>query len=152
IYLGGLWDGLLFLLLGVDLLLAPGPRDMTVERDIDPRLSLGVENAVTIRATSLGEKGASIVVRDDYPPAFDSDARTVELVVPPGGEAEAVYRVKPHRRGDETFLDLHVEVAKPLGLARRAIHVPSAQEVKVYPNLLGVERLKLLARRQRLSD
>lgn len=151
-FVGAAYDALLLVLLAVDLSLAHGPRDVTLERDLDEHLSLGVENAVRLRARALGERPVRIRVHDDFPPAFTSDAEHVEVDVPAGGEGAAVYHVTPHRRGDERFLDLHVETWGPLGLARRAFSVPAAAGVKVYPNILGVERMKLLARRQRLAE
>lgn len=146
-----LGDALLLLLVLGDFMLAPGARDVSVERDCDPRLSLGAENAVRIRARNLSGKNARLLVRDDYPPAFTANQAHVELFVPGGAEAEARYKVTPHRGGDERFLDLHVESRGPLGLARRAFTVAAPFAVKVYPNLLGVERMKLFARRRQLS-
>src|SRR5206468_4026516 len=48
-------------------------------------------------------------------------------------------------------LERDVEPAGPLRLARRAFVVPAIEAVKVYPNPLGVDRMKLFARRRQLS-
>src|SRR5262249_10155135 len=114
--------------------------------------SLGVENPVKLRIRELAARPARLSIEDDFPPDFDAEPKSLELAVAPGAEVEASYKVTPHRRGDEKFQDLHIRTEGPLGLARREIVVPAAEDVKVYPNLLGVERLKLLARRQRLAE
>jgi uncharacterized protein (DUF58 family) len=146
------FDALVLLLVLADFLRAPGMGDVAVERDVEPRLSLGAENVVKIRARNLGRHAARLVVRDDYPPPFTADIEESELSVPAGDELEVRYKVTPHRRGDERFLDLHVESIGPLGLARRAFSVAASEGVKVYPNLLGVERMKLFARRNQLAQ
>jgi uncharacterized protein (DUF58 family) len=144
-------DGIILALVLLDFRLAPGPVDVRIERDVEPRLSLGAENLVKLRARNLGSRRARLAIRDDYPTAFTADTEESRLVVEPGGEAEARYKLTPHRRGDEQFWDLHVESTGPLRLARRAFAVPAQEHVKVYPNLLGVERMKLFARRRQLA-
>jgi uncharacterized protein (DUF58 family) len=145
------FDALLLAAVLLDFLLAPGARDVAISRDVDPRLSLGAENLVRLQARNLGTRRARLLLRDDYPPPFTATEEELRVDVASGHETEARYKVMPHRRGDERFLDIHVESTGALGLARRAFSVPSAQPVKVYPNLLGVERMKLFARRQQLS-
>jgi uncharacterized protein (DUF58 family) len=103
-----LFDAVLLALVLADFVRAPGARDVAVSRDVDPRLSLGAENLVRVAARNLGTRRARLVVRDDYPPPFTSTAEELALDVNAGAEAEARYKVTPHRRGDERFLDLHV--------------------------------------------
>ncbi len=146
-----LLDLVLLSLVLLDFRLAPGPRDLSIERDVEPRLSLGAENLVKLRARNFGARTASLLLRDDFPPPFTVDQDEIELAVKAGEEAEARYKAMPHRRGDETFQDIHVESFGPLCLARRAFALPAELAVKVYPNLLGVERMKLFARRRQLS-
>lgn len=145
------FDALLLAAVLLDFIRAPGARDIAIERDVDPRLSLGAENVVRLAARNLGTRPARLVLRDDYPPPFSSSEEEMRLDVGVGLENEARYRITPHRRGDERFLDIHVESTGGLGLARRAFSVAAAEPVKVYPNLLGVERMKLFARRRQLS-
>jgi uncharacterized protein (DUF58 family) len=144
-------DLVLLSLVLLDFRLAPGPRDLSIERDVDPRLSLGAENLVKLRARNFGSRRASLLVRDDFPPPFTVDEDEIELSVKAGEETEVRYKAMPHRRGDEKFQDIHVESYGPLRLARRAFAFPAEFAVKVYPNLLGVERMKLFARRRQLS-
>jgi uncharacterized protein (DUF58 family) len=145
------FDALLLGAVLLDFVRAPGARDLAIARDVDPRLSLGAENLVRLQARNLGTRRARLLLRDDYPPPFTATAEEMALDVAAGHETEARYKVMPHRRGDERFLDIHVESTGELGLARRAFSVAAAEPVKVYPNLLGVERMKLFARRQQLS-
>ncbi len=152
IYLGvAALDASLLLAILLDWLRAPDARDVAVDRFVDPRLSLGAENPVRLRARNLGRRAARLVLRDDYPPPFTATTEETVLSVASGQEAESIYKVTPHRRGDERFLDIHVESTGPLGLARRAFSVAAEQPVKVYPNLLGIERMKLFARRRQLA-
>jgi len=60
--------------------------------------------------------------------------------------------VTPLRRGNYRFGNLTLRWLGPLGLLVRQARVASATDVKVYPNLLDVQRYDLLLRRNRLQE
>src|SRR5881628_2926807 len=53
-------DGLILALVLVDFWLAPGAKLVRIQRDVDPRLSLGAENLVKLRARNLGGRRARL--------------------------------------------------------------------------------------------
>ncbi|HVY63064.1 MAG TPA: DUF58 domain-containing protein [Planctomycetota bacterium] len=137
----------------VDALLAARPGDVEVERICADRLSLGAENLVRLRVRSFSPRPARLEVRDDPPPEVrDAPARWLEVAVTGRGEAEARYHLRPRRRGDYAFGDAWLRSYGPLGLVRLERKVPAARAIRVYPNLIGIERWKLGLRRQRLGE
>lgn len=157
-------DAALVLAAALDLALAVRPRDVEVERIVADPLSLGEENLVRLRVRSFAKAPARLALRDDPPPEFvqggvggegesaRATARWHALQVAPGAEAAARYHLRPRRRGDYQFADVYVRSQGPLGLMRREAAVPAARAVRVFPNLLGIERWKLGLRRQRLEE
>jgi uncharacterized protein (DUF58 family) len=145
-------DAALALAAAIDLALAARPREIELERIVADPLSLGEENLVRLRARSFARAPARLEVRDDPPPEFGGEPRWHALTLAPGGEAAARYHVRPRRRGDYCFEDLYLRSTGPLGLMRREASVASRREVRVFPNLIGIERWKLGLRRQRLEE
>jgi len=148
-----LLDAAIFVLAAIDLSLAAGPSEVEVSREAHDRLSLGVENLVRVRARSFALRPARLRVKDDAPPEIGGPRPGwLDLEVAPKGEAEARYHLLPARRGDYRFGSIYVRSRGPLGLAHREHEAPAAREVRVYPNLIGIERWKLALRRQRTAE
>ncbi|MBI5878025.1 MAG: DUF58 domain-containing protein [Chloroflexi bacterium] len=159
--------------------LTPAPRDFALERIHDQRLSLGASNLVVVRVTHHGRRAVRVLLRDEPPVQFRSDAvylgeerarkrlaisrRGVRLalsreidVVParldPRATREFRYHVRPPRRGDYRFGDLNIRWHGVLGLIVRQARFPAAAGVKVYPNLLDIRKYEILVRRGQLQE
>src|SRR5262249_12130892 len=87
-----------------------------------------------------------LTARDEAPPLFRVEPLTIDAVIPRHGWAKIVYRLLPTERGNFTFGDVWLRIRGPLGLARIDRHLPAAEPVQVYPNLLELARYEALVR------
>jgi uncharacterized protein (DUF58 family) len=144
----GFYAGI-FLLLGIDALLArraSRSARLRVRRERPARLSLGVDNDVTMVVENHGRRRLRLVLRDLPPPAFRAEPPLLEATVPPHGWGRLTYRLLPTERGNFSFGDVAVRCRGPLGLACVDRLLPAAESVQVYPNLLEIRRYEALVR------
>jgi uncharacterized protein (DUF58 family) len=123
-----------------------------VTRHHDTKLSLGVQNPVTLSVRNRARRGTSFLVRDEPPEAFQIETRLLNGRVQPLATWTGVYHLQPLRRGDYAFGDITLRWHGPLGLVLRQGSVKAAGPVKVYPNLLDVRMYDLLLRKNRLQE
>lgn len=139
-------------LLFVDWRMAGRVDRFDVARHHESKLSLGVQNPVTISVRNRFRRGTSFEVRDEAPEAFQIETRLMNGNVQPLGMWTGVYHLQPLRRGDYKFGDITLRWKGPLGLVFRQGTVNAAGPVKVYPNLLDVRMYDLLLRKNRLQE
>src|SRR5579884_2850549 len=159
---GVVYDGLLIVLVIVDLGLTGRPNDLwDVHRVVDEKLSLGTTNkvVVAVRYTESSREAFArrihrVLVRDQPPLAFTVDGHTTARLPLSASAREAsfTYHVTPPAKGDFTFGDVFVYYPGLLGLIARVGRFPCAQPVKVYPNLHETSKYDLLARQGRLMQ
>ena len=130
-----LLDVLVLGLVLADGLRAPRAADLRAARRMREPLSAFAANRVELTVENLGGRAARLELADTPPADFDSRGHRTRLELPPGGSAVLAYQVEPRSRGDATFGDLHLLAAGPLGLAARALRLPLARTVRVYPDL-----------------
>ena len=118
----------------------------TVERRMDARLVLGVENRITIRLHNPTKRRLRVVVRDDLPPGWISDPEELRVEIPPYARRDVSYTVVPQRRGKFAFGDVHLRIEGAARLGAAIVRVDTAEEARVYPNVLGPRRYELAAR------
>ena len=99
------WLIVLLALLIADWQLSPSPRQWSLERSHDNRLSLAAANRIAIRVLlRQGRKPVRVWVRDTPPPNFAVAAdRVLAGEAAPGQPAIFTYDVTPPRRGDYQF-------------------------------------------------
>jgi uncharacterized protein (DUF58 family) len=151
-WLTGLYALAVVGLLVADWRLAGAPGRFLVQREHEPRLSLGAENPIRLRIENRGRRTAQVAVRDEPPVEFPLDVTVLQGEIAPRQRWEGVYHVRPLRRGDFAFGDLNLRWRGPLGLIVRQARYGCAGPVKVYPNLLDVHRYDLQVRRNRLEE
>jgi uncharacterized protein (DUF58 family) len=92
-------------------------------------------------------------IRDDFPHGFVVDKRTMEIDWRQETRQTVTYSAKPHRRGKHCFHDLHLRIESKWKLLLVQERIPARQEVKVYPRLEPIRRVrKGYYRRQSLPD
>ena len=123
-----------------------------VAREMDSKFSLGAENAVVVRIRNNSRHGLRCWLKDDFPVAFQFDQVVHEFQVEPRSTYVLTYHLKPVRRGLYRFEDIHLRCVGVLGLVSRQRRVSAGTEVKVYPNLLEVQKYELLVRRGMLHE
>lgn len=135
--------------------MTPDGRVWTLSRHHDERLSLAASNRIIVRVMRRGN-GPELPVwlRDDFPLSFalEGEQRILTATNRPGRLLELVYSVRPPRRGDYRFGDLHLRWRSTLGFLLRQATFPAAAPVKVYPNLVDVRKYDLLLRRNKLWE
>jgi uncharacterized protein (DUF58 family) len=143
------WFAGIFLLLGIDALLARRASQaarLRVRRERPARLSLGVDNDVTLIVENHNRRRIHLLLRDLPPPNFRAEPALLEASVPPHGWSRLTYRLLPTERGNFSFGDVAVRCRGPLRLACVDRLLPAAESVQVYPNLLEVRRYEALVR------
>ena len=133
-------DVALLVLVAIDFLQAPRPTAFRASRVVEPILSAGVANQVTlVLELAAGERGPiGGEIRDSVMsgPVLEGQRQSFVL----RDRLELGWKIFPQRRGDLDFGDLWVRVSGPLGLCFRQFAVPAAQRVKVYPDLTALTR------------
>lgn len=139
-------DGVLVVVSILDGILARRQR-VLVERDRLSRLSIGRDNIVTLTVTpqakSSGKQTQQIHIYDAHPGEMTVTDTSMPLRLSLSGrETQTMsYHVKPDKRGETTWGDIHVRQRGPLTLAWHRWTVPQSQTVAVYPDLLGLRSL-----------
>jgi uncharacterized protein (DUF58 family) len=129
-------DLALLVLLGVDGALAPSPRRIGVQRLVEPVLSAGIPQPVTLRLTPRSSMRLRGEVRDVAPLDMQVDfPRQPFAIEREHLEIDVRYHVTSPRRGDFPFGDVYLRIYGPLGLCSRQGRVALAQTVRVFPNL-----------------
>ncbi len=151
-WVGWVYALLVILLFYMDWYLAGRVDRFEVARLHDTKLSLGVDNPVTINLRNRSRRGTSFTVRDEAPEQFRIETRLLSGEAQPLGAWEGIYHVQPLRRGDYQFGDISLRWLGPLRLVLRQGRVKAANPVKVYPNLMDVRKYDLMLRRNRLQE
>jgi uncharacterized protein (DUF58 family) len=138
--------GLVCLLLLDAFLARRALRRLRVRRERPARLSVGVENEMSVVAENLTGARQRVLLRDQPPPAFPAEPALLTAVLPAHGWARLPYRLVPTDRGNFSFGDLHARCRGPLGLAWCDRTFEAAEAVQVFPNLLEVRRYESLVR------
>ncbi|MBK7858331.1 MAG: DUF58 domain-containing protein [Archangiaceae bacterium] len=130
------FDAALLALCALDFLLSP--RGLKVERELDPVLSSGAANRVTLRL----EGRARGELRDTAGsgPSLEGNAQPFAV----DGITTVSWWVTPRHRGDLSLGPLGVRLHGPLGLCARQLTLPLTQTVKVYPDLAALSREALV--------
>jgi uncharacterized protein (DUF58 family) len=133
------WDAALIALCVIDFLRAP--RAVNVERFVEPVLSCGVRNRVTLRVD---------------PPLRGELRDTASAGALEGNRQplapELSWTLTPRVRGDVTLGPVAVRLTGPLGLCARQLTLDLVQTVKVYPDLSALTRDALALARAHDAD
>ncbi len=121
-------------------------------RTHDNRLSLGVDNTITLTIRNRKTYPVTFWLRDEPPDAWVEEAIVLHNTVAPREEWTGTYTVLPLRRGDYSFGNLTLRWLSPLKLWICQQRVGNPSSVKVYPNLQDVRKYDLLMRRNRLQE
>ena len=101
---------------------------------------------------SSGRRKLAFSLRDEPPDDFTVSQRVFAGTCAPRQEWSESYTVTPLNRGMYRFGSFTLRWQGPLGLLVRQKRIPAEADVKVYPNLLDVQRYDLLLRRNRPED
>jgi len=151
-WLAWVYAALVLVLFATDRHLARDASRFEVSRQHDTKLSLGADNPIYLSVRNRLGQPTTIWVRDEPPDAFEVETRLLGGEAPARNTWHGTYHVRPLRRGDYSFGDLHLRWKGPLNLILRQARFEASGPVKVYPNLMDVRRYDLLLRRNRLQE
>ncbi len=127
-------------------------RAPAVERTMDTRLVVGVENRITLRLHNPHDRPLRVAIRDDLPPGWRAEPDELALELPPYARRDVSYTVVPEKRGRFAFGDVHLKIEGGARLGAIVVTVSAAEEARVFPNVLGPRRYELAARLGDLSS
>lgn len=115
---------------------------VTVKRDPLERLSIGRENPVQLRVQA-GKRVAELQIRDTAPQPFYLSEAIHTLSLAAKQTTELTYTAIPFKRGEYQWGDIYVRQLGQWGLAWQTWKVPAKQNVRVYPDLIGLRSLSI---------
>ncbi len=140
------------ILIFLDGRLADPIEHILIEREHAQKLNLGIENRINLHLKHRGRRPITFSLRDEPPDEFGVSRRVFDGACRPHQEWSAHYNVTPLNRGVYAFGNFTLRWQGPLGLLIREKRVLAGSTVKVYPNLLNIQRYDLLLRRNRLQE
>lgn len=116
--------------------------DLRVVRELVPeRARRGRVVAVKLHVTNEGKRPAPLLLMDDQLPVeLAAHARFALNGVEASGRRDAVYELRPSRRGRYTIGPLEISFVDPFGLTQARTAITDASELLVHPQ---VEKLSL---------
>jgi uncharacterized protein (DUF58 family) len=150
--LGFVYIGIVLIVGLTDWFMSPNASSIEIERLNEDKLSLGTENAITIRLRNRTQSLLNLTIRDEPPYLFAIKGNIISTELGPKVQREFTYHVTPHTRGDFSFGDIFIRFKGPLRLLVRQCRVPATKPIKVYPNLLDVRKYELLLRKGRTLE
>jgi len=128
------------------------PRALTWRRTLQPKLSIGVPNRVTLTIENGTGDAALIVGRETPPSGFSGERDFGPLTLGPHTETTLAFAFTPRSRGLFAFGEPGVRTFGPWKLAGQVARIPLAEDAKVYPDILAVRSYALLARKGALAE
>lgn len=139
-----IYNALLFILLAVDFSLTPSPESFEIKRVMDQKLSLSVWNRIDLVIENPVPHPIRAQIRDGIPDSFGTEDEVLRIEMAGGEQKTVSYRVKPIKRGEYRFPDLHLRITGVLGLCVRSKTIPLSDTIKVFPNLKDMRNHHLL--------
>jgi uncharacterized protein (DUF58 family) len=103
----------------LDLLLAPSPKQLRLERSADEQVRLGEATSSTLTVTNPTRRRMRGLLRDAWVPSAGASGERHTLDVPGGERRRYETRLLPTRRGDRPADRVTLRVWGPLGVAAR---------------------------------
>jgi uncharacterized protein (DUF58 family) len=140
-YAGLAWPAAVLVLVLVDALIGPRPRDTTAELDVSPTASVGTSFAAVVRVAIAADRvpmNAEVALTPD--PHLDAEENgSIALPLDRGrGTADAMLTAR--RRGTAEIRRLWIRWRGTLGLVWKQRIVPTDARVAILPNISAVQR------------
>lgn len=136
----------------VDLVLAPTPASVRVERREPQLVALGDTAELSWTVTVPGRRAAVVAVADELAPSLNPTRRRFRVRIPAGRDAIVRAALRPSRRGLFVPREIVVRTEGPLGLLarQRAREVPAA--IRVLPAFASRSEAELRIDRARILE
>jgi len=124
----------------------PAPSELQAWRRLPPRFSLDVAHSIRLTLKNGSARSVSASVRDELPETFEPLSDFPPVMIPPQGEAQLEYMVRPLRRGAHRFGAAVLRLQSERGLLQKQVALALADIAKVYPNFRAAGQYELLAK------
>lgn len=121
-------------------------------RNTAERLSNGDDNKIIIHLENFYPFPIKIGVIDEIPFQFQKRDIWFKSRLAPRQQKIIQYTLKPLKRGEHDFGDIHIYTRSPLGLISRRFTFEESKTLKVYPSFLQMRKFELLAISNRLLE
>ncbi|NEO84923.1 MAG: DUF58 domain-containing protein [Spirulina sp. SIO3F2] len=137
----GIWDSLLLLAFLLD---GFQGRDqhVTVSRLPINKLSVGRDNPIQLQVAAQTQP-ARVQIRDTYPPEFAVSTPQFQLQLAAQERQDLLYTINPDRRCQTQWQGIQVRQLGRWQLTWHNWRVPAAQNVLIYPDLVGLRSLSI---------
>lgn len=121
-------------------------------RNSSERLSNSDENKISIHIESFYSFPVKIGIIDEIPFQFQRRDVWFNSALSSYQKKTIEYYLRPLKRGEYSFGDIHLYVQSPLALVSRRFTFEQSQVLKVYPSFLQMRKFELLAISNRLLE
>lgn len=145
-----LYDIILFVILIIDSVLTIRPDEIVITREVSEKLSINRMNEVVLRFSNFSSQNLMGVVKDDFPeiPSYhfiDKEkfvaANRLKVFLSSSSKGELIYYLKPDKRGQYRFNNINLRYISRFKLFWRQVKYKLSQDIKVYPDLVGLQEL-----------
>lgn len=121
-------------------------------RIVPQKLSNGDDNEIQIKIKNLYPITLNFTIIDELPFQFQKRDFNIKGIILPAEEKTYNYLLRPVKRGEYSFGNIHVFISTRIGIIQRRETFNAEQTVPVYPSFLQMRRYELLAISDKLSD
>ena len=141
-----LFLGLFSFVLILDFLVLFSKRNpVSAKRILPERLSNGDENIIHWQITNNYPFRSELQLIEEFPEAWQIRDFKMKLVLDPDENKVAQYTLRPNKRGEFFFGDLHIFIKSPLQLLQRRKTFTSKESVRVFPAFLLLRQFEFKA-------
>lgn len=137
---------LFLFVIGVDAyLLFNKKRGLIADRKVPEQIGLGDNHEVIIDVKNNYPFTIDLEIHDDLPVQFQERSLVMELDLEANADSKLLYEIKPIERGEYLFAMIRAYCSSPIGLIQRRFVFDADEKVKVYPSILQMKNMELLA-------
>lgn len=114
-------------------------------RKLPKQFSLGDENRVQLFCCNRSNMKLGVELIEELPVQFQIRDFTRSFSLKKGQEKKLVYELRPVERGEYLFGMIILLLKSPLGLVARRVIIPAEQSIAVFPSIVQMKRLELMA-------
>ena len=127
------------------------PKPILVKRRLPKVMSLGDENTVQLTLKNTSPRHFDVELLDELPVQFQLRDFSIRFAILPKEKKLVNYPLKPVMRGAYEFGQVNIfinnpwRLSSPLGYLQRRLKMEKPAEIAVYPSVLQMKKLELLA-------
>jgi uncharacterized protein (DUF58 family) len=136
-----------------DLFLTPSKNDIFIEREMEKKFSIGMNNLVKIKIGNKSKHYANIFLKDEKLSNFDIDKEEFNVKLNPFDAKEIEYYLIPNKRGEFYLNYLYIKIEGNLNLCKRYFKYKLIDTFEVYPNIKDLSKINLVTlKKSSLTD